>query len=184
MPSISDEDTDLPLVANEFFAYILHLTEIQEPSNHDEAFTEKELRARVSQERTEYGDFNADYVFLENPTEEYVSIGEMDDDNTPQEEFVEMQHDNAWNVINNQVLRNTLHYDKTATTHLPSISSFNARTPSTTIAPTDIQSVLDDVKANKYLSFAEANEAKIDTSMFNTSQDIPLDQRYVTIFDD
>jgi hypothetical protein len=105
MPKVANIDVDLPLVAHEFFEYILHLAEIQEPSSYESGMTEKELREKVSKDETEYGQFNEDYVFNEDPTEEYVSIGEMTEEDQHVDEFVEVQIDNSWNVINNGILK-------------------------------------------------------------------------------
>ena len=79
MPTEADPSVDLPLLASEFFDYIAHLTDIQEPDCYSTDMDEKELRAKVSHERTQYGVYNPDYVHFEETTEEFVSIGDMDD---------------------------------------------------------------------------------------------------------
>jgi hypothetical protein len=178
MPKEANIDVDLPLVAHEFFAYILHLTEIQEPSSFESGMTERELREKVSNDVTEYGQFNEDYVFTEDPTEEFVSIGEMNDDDPTVDEFVEVQIDNSWNVINNGILKNVLQYDQNATKQVKNIAQVYSVSIGTKTTRETIKKVTIDIKAKKYYSFSEANSENIDTSMFNRNYAVPMEQRY------
>jgi hypothetical protein len=178
MPKVANIDVDLPLVAHEFFEYILHLAEIQEPSSYESGMTEKELREKVSKDETEYGQFNEDYVFNEDPTEEYVSIGEMTEEDQHVDEFVEVQIDNSWNAINNGILKNVLQHDQNATKQVKNIAQVYSHSTGSKTSRETIKRITIDIKAKKYYSFGEANSENIDTSMFNRNYAIPLDQRY------
>lgn len=116
MPLIADPVIDLPQVAYEFFEYIEHLKDIQEPDCYVADMTEKELREKVSQERTQFGAFNPDFVHAEKASEDFMSIGEMgqDEEEESPTDFVEIEVDNCWNVVNNQILSNSLQFDTNA----------------------------------------------------------------------
>lgn len=178
MPEVENIDVDLPRVAHEFFAYILHLTEIQEPSSFESGMTEKELREKVSNDQTEYGAFNEDYVFTEDPTEEYISIGEMNNEEPRDEDFVELQIDNSWNVVNNVILKNVLQYDPNVTSQVKNIAQIYSHSTPTFTSRETIKKITLDIKAKKYFSFAEANSENIDTSKFNINFAVPLDLRF------
>ena len=127
---------------------------------------EKELRAKVSHERTQYGLYNPDYVHFEETTEEFVSIGEMDD-TPPPDDSVEIILDNSWNVVNNLVLKNSLRHDTTILSKIDMIAASNAQTPPSNVTYRNIALVREYILAKKMLSFSEANKAGTDTSSFN-----------------
>jgi hypothetical protein len=140
------------------------------------------LREKVSRERTEYGLFNADYIHNEDSSENFVSIGEMnDDDNETPDENIEIPIDNSWNVINNQILKNSLQYDTTIAAKIDVIASINAQTLATNIPLRKINIAKESIQEKKFFSFTEANDAKIDTSRFDISKSIKMDQRYFPI---
>jgi hypothetical protein len=178
LPRVENLDVDLPRVAHEFFAYILHLTEIQEPSSFESGMTERELREKVSNDQTEYGAFNEDYVFTEDPTEEYISIGEMHNEEPREEDFVELQIDTSWNVINNGILKNVLHYDPNVASQVKNIARIYSHSSPTVTTDATIKKITIDIKAKKYFSFAEANSESVDTSKFNVNFAVPLDLRF------
>ena len=180
MPTAADPNVDMPLLASEFFDYISHLTDIQEPDCYSTDMDEKELRAKVSHQRTQYGIYNPDYVHLEEATEEFVSIGDMDD-TPPQEDTVEIVVDNSWNVLNNQVLKNSLLYDQTILSKIDVIAASNAQTAPSHVSDRNIALVRESILAKEMFSFSEANKAGSDTSSFNIDFSVPLEQRYDTL---
>jgi hypothetical protein len=158
------------------------LTDIQEPDCYAADMTEKELREKVSHERTEYGIFNADYVHTQDSTEDFVSIGEMGDEgNDPSSDYPDIVIDNSWNVLNNQILQNSLSYDPTVSDKINSIAGVNAQTSQSNITARKISIAKDEIQAKKFFSFTEANDAKIDTSAFSINHSIALDQRFYFI---
>jgi hypothetical protein len=107
--------------------------------------TEKELREKVSQDCSEYSAYNEDYVFTEDPTEEYVSIGDEPRDDG----FEEMQIDNSWNVINNQVLKNVLQNDPNVTSEVKNIANIYSSSIKTTTSSTIIKKITKDIQSPK-----------------------------------
>jgi hypothetical protein len=181
MPTAADPLVDLPQVAFEFFEYIVHLSDIQEPDCYVADMTEKELREKVSKERTQYGVFDPKYIHTELASEDFVSIGEMShEEPDDSEEYHEIVVDNSWNVVNNQVLNNSLQYDTNISSKIKAIASLNAKTKPTKIPLREIDIAIEAIKEKKYFSFTEANKAGADTSHFNVGTSIPLDQRYAT----
>ena len=184
MPIISNPDVDLKQVAHEFFEYIVHLTDIQEPDCYVADMTEKELREKVSDEKTKFGLYNKDYIHTEDSSENFVSIGEMrDDENESPNENIDIVIDNSWNVINNNVLSKSLKHDTTLSSKIDAIASINAQTSPTKVLYRNIIIAKDSLQQKKFFSFSEANDANIDTSKFDINMSVPLEMRFDTFYD-
>ena len=179
MPILANAEVDLIQVAHEFFEYIVHLTDIQEPDCYVADMTEKELREKVSDEKTKYGLYNKDYIHTEDSSENFVSIGEMHDDgNETPEKNHDIVIDNSWNVINNNVLSNSLQHDPTLSTKIEAIASINGQTSPTKVPYRSIIIAKESIQEKKFFSFTEANDAKIDTSKFDMNVSVPMELRY------
>jgi hypothetical protein len=179
MPSVADRAQNLRQVAYEFFEYIDHLKDIQEPDCYVADMTEKELREKVSHERTIFGEYNPAFVHAEVSYEDFMSIGEMghEEEESP-DDFVEIEIDNSWNVVNNQILTNSLKFDSNALSQIDVIASTYAQTPPTEITAQSIAIASKKVKGKEFFSFTEANDVKSDTSKFNINSSIVMEQRY------
>jgi hypothetical protein len=179
----SDSEKDQKRLASEFFAFVQHTAEVQEPSVYHDEMNEEKLRSLVNNKSAEYGDFCADFVFHGNSFEEFVYLDEIYDEEFNDANEFDAEEEVSFGSLLNRRLRMSVEGD-----------GLQHRIPDILIVPLhrsfipqrqDVQNAIEEIKTNKHKSFSEFTDGDPQDcfeAAFAVDIDIPLESRYENNF--